>query len=78
MAKPRAIVVETWDGPVVVKSLGRADPDPTPEELAQLASAWVAFAGGLTPSVRVIERAPSLRSSGVGGAGGAAGSLPRR
>ena len=78
MPKPRAVVVETWDGPVTVKVLAAADPDPSPEELAQLAADWSSRAGGVLPVVRVIERAPSLRSSGTGGAGGPAGSVPRR
>jgi hypothetical protein len=78
MAKPRNVVVFTWDGPVVVQRLGRADPDPSPEELAQLAAAWSSRAGGVLPSVRIIETMPSLRSMGVGAAGGPAGSPPRR
>jgi hypothetical protein len=71
--KPRNVVVFTWDGPVVVKRLGRADPDPTPEELAQLAAAWSSRAGGVLPDVRIIERAPSLRARGVGTAGSTPG-----
>lgn len=78
MAKPRNVVVFTWDGPVVVKSLGRADPDPTAEELAQLSAAWSSRAGGVLPVVRVIETVPSLRATGVGAAGGPAGSAPGR
>lgn len=78
MGKPRNVVVFTWDGPVVVQRLGRADPDPSPEELAQLAAAWSSRAGGVLPVVRIIERAPVLTARGVGAAGGPAGSMPGR
>lgn len=78
MAAPRNVVVFTWDGPVTVQRLAATDPDPSPEELAQLAVDWTPRAGGVRPVVRVLERGPSLRARGVGGAGGPAGSLPRR
>jgi hypothetical protein len=78
MAKPRAVVVETWDGPVTVQRLAAADPEPTPVELAQLATDWTPAAGGVRPTVRVLERGPALRARGVGGAIGPAGSIPRR
>jgi hypothetical protein len=78
MAVPRAVVVETWDVPVVVQTLAPADPDPTAEELAQIAADWSSRAGGVLPVVRVIETMPSLRSTGAGGAAGPAGSIPRR
>lgn len=75
---PRVVTVATWDGPVTVQHLDRFDPNPSAEELAQLAVDWSSRAGGVRPTVRIIERAPSLRSTGAGGAGGPAGSLPRR
>jgi hypothetical protein len=78
MAVPRNVVVFTWDGPVTVQRLAAADPDPSPEELAQIAVDWSSRAGGVLPVVRVLETMPSLRSTGAGGAGGPAGSLPRR
>lgn len=77
MPKPRAVVVETWDGPVTVQRLAAADPNPSPEELAQLAADWSSRAGGVLPVVRVLETMPSLRARGAGGAGGPAGSIPR-
>lgn len=79
MAKPRNVTVFTWDGPVVVQRLGRADPDPSAETLERISAEWSSRAGGVLPSVRVIERAPSLGgATGVGAAGGTAGSLPDR
>jgi hypothetical protein len=77
MAKPRAIVVFTWDGPVVVQHLGRADPDPTADGLARLAAAYVPENGGVRPVARVIERMPSLQAYGIGAAGGPAGGAVR-
>jgi hypothetical protein len=76
--KPRHVVVSTFDGQRVVQRLGPDDVAPSAEELEAIASAWVASSGGVKPSVRVLETMPSLRARGVGGAGGAAGSLPRR
>jgi hypothetical protein len=76
--KLRNVVVFTWDGPVVVQRLGRADPDPSLEELAQLAADWSSRAGGVLPVVRIIETMPSMRARGVGAAGGPAGSMPGR
>jgi hypothetical protein len=58
----------------MVQRLDPFDPDPTAEELAQLAADWSSRAGGVLPVVRVIETVPSLRATGVGGAGGTAGS----
>jgi hypothetical protein len=77
MAKPRAVVVFTFGGSVVVQRLAAADPDPTALELEAIAAAWTPSAGGVAPVVRVLETAPSLRSSGVGGAAGPAGSICR-
>lgn len=78
MPKPRHVVVSTFSGSVVVKRLAATDPDPTPEALEAIASAWGgASSDGIRPSVRIIETMPSLRASGVG-SGGPAGSPPRR
>jgi hypothetical protein len=77
MARPRAVVVQLWSGAQVVKRLGPDDVDPTALELEAIASAWGgASSDGIRPTVRVIETMPSLRSSGVGGAAGPAGSTP--
>ena len=76
--KPRSVTVFTFSGSVVVQRLAPTDPDPTAEELAQIATAWTPASGGVKPSVRIIETMPSLRSTGVGAAGGPAGSPPRR
>lgn len=78
MAKPRHVVVSTFDGCTVVQRLGPDDVDPSPAELEAIASAWVASSGGVKPTVRIVEAMPSLRARGAGGAGGAAGSMPRR
>jgi hypothetical protein len=75
---PRAVVVFTWDGPVTVQRLAGTDPNPSAEELAQLAADWSSRAGGVLPVVRIIEAMPSLRARGVGASGGPAGTVPRR
>lgn len=76
MAKPRNVVVFTWDGPVVVQRLAPGDPSPTAAELEAISVAWTPSAGGVRPVVRVLESMPALRAHGVGSSG-PAGTIPR-
>lgn len=51
---------------------------PTANDLDAIAAHFLAGGDGVKPTVRVVERVPSRRASGVGLDLGAAGSVPRR
>lgn len=108
----RAIVVQTWTGPVEVRRLPFMPEDvdvmddttvvghlrqiglkvpagteaqraarlrefPTQADLDHIATRATPENDGVRPTARVLEVMPSMRSSGVRGSAGAAGSLPR-
>lgn len=66
----RVVVVQLWKGPLVVRTLSAAAPEPTVDELDAIAAEWTPANDGVRPSVRLLERTT------IPGRSGAAGSIP--
>jgi len=74
----RQIVAQLWSGPMIVRRLGPDDPEPTQEELDEIATALIAANDCVRPVVRAIDVfALTTTVRGAGGASGPPGSVPR-
>lgn len=53
----RRVVAMLWDGATTLRELAPGDPDPTPDELDQLANAARGWNDGQLPTLRILEAA---------------------